>query len=237
MPPTKTEEKPLLEKLYDQRQARVDEWSSRVNEFETERATFEERAASEDAKAQPTDDERSAFIAAKEAFKADNDLREAELKEFDERIVQQTEMVRRRQEAAKAHVPTITEGDVREPLTYRRDTQRVYSYWRDLAVSQVDSVNFSDVNRQQANERLTRHASEMEVEIPMRVEAAEQRSLKRIAEAEAEGEFRRGRNPNEEVRELLYQPFHRGAQYNPYEKRVEPNRTDGYGGFQEMAAA
>jgi hypothetical protein len=224
MPPTKTDEPTLLDRLYEQRAKRVEEWTTRVNDFEAERGEFEQRSAEEDAAKRPTDDEREAFKLAKAAFDADNDQREAEIKELDKRIADQNEIVRRRKEAADAHKDTTKVGA--EPLTYRRDNGRGeggISYYRDLAVSMVDGVTFSSTTKSQALERLNRHAAEMEVEIPKRVEAAERRARAAFSEDEAEG-----RN---EQRGVGYDPFHRGALYNPVEKRVEPNRTDGYGGY------
>ena len=61
----------------------------------------------------------------------------------------------------------------------------------------------------------------MEVEIPKRIEAAAKRAQEKVALAESRGKSD----------QPLYDPFHRGAVYNPVEKRVEPNRTDGYGGY------
>lgn len=223
-PKADTKEQPtLLDKLYEQRQVRVDEWTTRVNEFETERDAFAQRSAQEDATKQPTDEEREAFKLEKLAFDADNDQREAEIREFDKRIEDQNEIVRRRKEAADAHKGN-TVSDVVEPMTYRRDNGRGMegiSYFRDLACAQVDGVTFGSTTRHQSLERLNRHAAEMEVEIPKRIEAAAKRAMEKVALAETRGKSD----------EALYDPFHRGALYNPIEKRVEPNRTDGYGGY------
>lgn len=218
MPPTKTEPT-LLDKLYEQREKRVDEWSTRVNAFEEERTALEQRNAEEDATKRPTDEERDAFTVAKAAFDADNDQRAAEIEDLDKRIADQNEIIRRRSEAASAHKGNAEVKS--EPLTYRRDNGRGeqgISYYRDLACSMVDGVTFSSTTKSQSLDRLNRHAAEMEVEIPKRVEAAEKRAKRKVEDAEGRGE-------------LGFDPFHRGATYNPVEKRVEPNRTDGYGGY------
>jgi hypothetical protein len=220
----------LLDKLLEQRATRVDEWSADINAFEEQRGVFETRLAEADETKRPTEEERNAFDVAKATFIADCDQRQAEIQEFDRRIADQKEIVRRRQEAADAHKDVVTDGDISEPMTYRRDNGRGMngvSYFRDLACSMVDGASFSSTTKSQSIERLDRHRAEMEVEVPKRIAAAEERARRKVALAESRGA----------TDEPMYDPFHRGAVYNPVEKRVEPNRTDGYGGFQEMAAA
>jgi HK97 family phage major capsid protein len=220
MPPTTTEPT-LLDKLYEQRTTMVDAWSELVAARETERASFEERRNSADEAQRPDEAAIELYRSAEAAFKADSDQRKAEISEQDLRIADQEDIVRRRAEAAKAHrgVPVVTS----EPLTYRRDNGRGMegiSYYRDLAITQVEGVTFATTTRDQSLARLTRHAQEMDVEIPRRVEAAQARARAALDTPDSRGGSLRGINP-----------FHQGANYNPVEQRVEPGRTDGYGGY------
>ncbi|SOB84232.1 phage major capsid protein, HK97 family [Streptomyces sp. 1331.2] len=82
-----------------------------------------------------------------------------------------------------------------EPLTYERNSGQ--SYFRDLAKAQVE-------HDPEATARLSRHAQEMDVEMPRR---------EKIRRARAEQELR-------------------GVdQGGTFERRVNPNRTDGQGGY------
>ena len=223
-----TTEPTLLDQLYEKRLSLVTAWTEALQAREAERAEFETRSASDDEATKPSDEQRDAFTAAEVAFEALRDQSKAEITALDARIEDQNDLVRRRLEAAAAH-----KGNAEieaEPLTYRRDNGRGtkgISYYRDLACVMVDGATFGTTSRSQSLERLTRHAMEMEVEVPKRVEKREKEARRKVAEAES-----RGRSS-----EPTYDPFQRSATYSPLEKRVEPNRTDGYGGFVKVAAA
>lgn len=90
---------------------------------------------------------------------------------------------------------------VNEPLTYRRGGG--HSYFLDLARAQVRSDT-------EAAERLQRHAAELRVELPAR-------------------EKRREELAQRELRGIGDLPAH--ARESVFEKRVNPNRTDGQGGY------
>ena len=205
MPPTVTAEPTLLDKLHEQRQAEFDAWAQLVEARETERAAFETRSASDN---KPSEDEVEAFRAAELAFTARSDQHEAELAYFDKRIADQLEIQRRRAEAAEEHRGTPQVGQ--EPLTYRRDTCRGsdgISYYRDLASAFVPGATFQTTDPTQSLARLQRHAQEMDVEMPKRARSRERRALSQVERAEGRSGL------------------------NPFEYRVEPNRTDGQGGY------
>ncbi len=90
---------------------------------------------------------------------------------------------------------------VREPLTYQRSVGN--SYFLDLANAQLR-------NDVEAAGRLQRHAQEMDVEMPRREQLREQ-----AAEREMAGLDRREHTGRGSV----------------FEKRTNPNRTDGQGGY------
>lgn len=193
----------LLDKLHELRKTKVDAWAELISARETDRTKFEERSASD---AKPTDEDIEAFRSAEVAFKADSDLREAEIRELDERIRQHTEIVDRRAAAAAEHrgMAVITD----QPLAYNPGNAREISYFRDLAAVTIPQATIRTVDVTEARDRLTRHAKEMEVEQPKRAEARERRA--------------RGQVDNAEGRSLADSPF---------ERRVNPNRTDGQGGY------
>lgn len=88
-----------------------------------------------------------------------------------------------------------------EPLTYQRGNGR--SYFLDLARAQIRGDN-------QAAERLQRHAKELEVEMPARDKRREEQARKELRSIDG---------LNARQRE------------SAFEKRVNPNRTDGQGGY------
>lgn len=89
-----------------------------------------------------------------------------------------------------------------EPLTYQRGNGQ--SYFLDLARAQFR-------NDAAAAERLQRHAQELDVEMPAREARREQRAREELATLDREERLR-----NTE---------------SSFEKRVNPNRTDGQGGY------
>jgi HK97 family phage major capsid protein len=96
---------------------------------------------------------------------------------------------------------------VTEPLTYQRGGQ--HSYFLDLARQQLGRGD-GDGGLTASAERLQRHGREMDVEMPAR-------------------EKRREEQARREIRSLKDLP--RGWDGNAFEKRVNPNRTDGQGGY------
>jgi HK97 family phage major capsid protein len=93
---------------------------------------------------------------------------------------------------------------VTEPLTYNRHSRN--SYFRDLARSTFQSD-------QDAAERLQRHAAELRVELPAREARREARARQQMDELATSERWR------DEQRAAAF------------EQRVNPNRTDGQGGY------
>lgn len=138
-------------------------------------------------------------------------------------------VIENRKTAAEAHQGTVT--DIVEPLTYRQDNgrgERGISYYRDLAAATVTGANFRSTDKSTSLARLIRHAQEMEVEVPKRIDAAKKRAKAQFVDAES-----RGREASRRVSggDLTYDPFHRSEALAGMEQRVEPNRQDGYGGY------
>lgn len=211
---TETQEPTLLDKLHEQRTQAFEAWEQHVTAREAERSAFEQRMADEDESKRPNEEQREAFKAAEASFRAKADQLEAALHELDKRIDDQNEIVRRRAEAAEASA----RGQVhitREPMTYERyktTGEDGISYFRDLAAAFVEGATFRATSKDQALSRLERHRQEMDVEMPKRRQAAAKRALEKFEIAEGRG-------------------LRRALPYNPFEKRIEPNRTDGEGGY------
>ena len=136
-----------------------------------------------------TADERAGF-----------DYVETETRALSARISEMEDFDRRRAVAAAASIPTVTVRS--EELTYTRDKSVAenLSYFRDLWMMKQHGD-------QSAADRLTRHAKEMDVELPARA-------------------ARRAQHAETEVRNAIGWDAP-----SPFEKRVNPNRTDGQGGF------
>jgi HK97 family phage major capsid protein len=99
---------------------------------------------------------------------------------------------------------------VSEPRTY--DPAARHSYFLDLARAQMNQGD-GDGGVEAARARLARHTKELEVELPAR-------------------EARRDEFAHEGTeRELRKAGYNQRARENAFEKRVNPNRTDGQGGF------
>ncbi len=223
---TKTEPT-VLDTLYAKRQKVVDEWSAAVEKRETERAAFEARADSADDK--PTETEVQSFKDAEGGFTAANDQYKAKIAEYDERITDQLDMQKRRDEAAAQHKGIIDEGDTKEPLFYSRESGKGpmgRSYYRDLACAfGPGNISFQTTDRAKSTENLRRHAMEMDVEIPKRMKARKAEALRKAREAEQSEDF----NPFQRGRQQVIRRDERWA--NPFEYRVEPNLAQGDGGY------
>ncbi|MGI5232867.1 phage major capsid protein [Actinoallomurus sp. CA-142502] len=162
-----------------------------------------------------TDEETKTFGEKRDAIKAlDTDAeglqaRIAELEEIEQRSEKANELQAKYgqdkpgTEARRASGVKVT----REPLTYERGNG--HSYFLDLAKAQLR-------NDAGAAERLQRHAAELDVEMPAREARRRERAENEMrgldAELRARGEIRNG-------------------QASAFEKRVNPNRTDGQGGY------
>ncbi|MGW1158432.1 phage major capsid protein [Streptomyces sp. NPDC002513] len=159
-----------------------------------------------------TPDEDKAFTEKRDAIKAkDTDIeavqaRIAELEEVEERGTKAAQLrAQYGQNTPEGGRPSVQV--LSEPVTYERGGS--HSYFLDLARAELNRGD-GDGGPAAARERLQRHAKEIEVEMPRRMaarEAAAQqgvRSLEGVSERAAESAF---------------------------EKRTNPNRTDGQGGY------
>lgn len=206
------EELTLLQQLRAKRSDDINALATLIEARSTDRTAFEARSA-EASENKPTDEERSAFQAAEEAFEKDFTKREADIKHLDQRIAEQEVLEERRKAAAQASTADVSVTS--EPLTYRKDIGTKVSYFRDLACRHRPEIGDSAA----AEQRLQRHAQEMDVEVPKR-EAERARRAAALAD-QAERDATSGLPGIEQ----------RGLDGSPFEKRVNPNRTDGQGGF------
>lgn len=204
----------VLDTLRERRLAHLAEMDTLIETRSAERSAF-------DARTDATDEERAAFAVAEAAAAAEFDQSDAALKELDRRVREEKIRDRRRRVAARA--ARATAPDVRvgaEPLTYRKDNRREVSYFADLcaALHPKASQHMINYNQRSAEERLRRHASEMDVEMPRR-EADKARRARKQVEENIETRLRLG----------MGEPFRR----DPFavEQRVTPNRTDAQGGY------
>lgn len=151
----------------------------------------------------PTDAEAATFHTAREALKAHDD----EAEQLQARITEAEEAEAREARAAEIRAQYANgEGGTgarvtREPMTYERGNGQ--SYFQDLAKSQLQGD-------QRALARLQSHEVELRVELPAR---------ERRREEAARREVRTIGGLNEQQRESVF------------ERRVNPNRTDGQGGY------
>ncbi len=244
MPGTATEPT-LLDRLREQRVKKVDAWAEFIKAREDIRAPFALRVESSEFTSLPQevrDGEITAFRDAEAAFKAANEQRKAEIEELDERVKDQEDIEKRRNEAAEAS-SGVRASVTSEPLTYRSDNARGeyrwdgtsgtgLSYWRDLALVHGPGITLrTGGTRDQAQARLVRHDREQQALAPKRTD-----ELKRRAQAQfetAEQAFLRthiaGANDARIAR--LIQETRDGISYSPFEQRIEPNTADGYGGY------
>jgi len=219
----------LLERLQAKRQKVLDALSEKVTAREAERTEFEQRST--------TDEDRTAFNDAETRFAADFDQLEAESKSLQRRVREQEAVEEQRTVAARADAsPRI--GSITEPLTYRRDNAwgpDSISYFRDLAYTEPRIAGHLGGSQNEALERLHRHAKETESWLPKR--AAER--AKHAEEALEEAERSASKFWTGTTRGLTHSPFEQLGAVSPFERRVNPNRTDGQGGefVQYMVAA
>lgn len=157
-----------------------------------------------------TDDETKIFGEKRDAIKtADTDIggtkaRIAELEEIETRGKTASEL-QAKYGQDKPGEPARRGSDLkvtREPLTYDRGNGK--SYFMDLARAQLQGDS-------DASARLVRHGKELDVEMPAREARRETRARGELAALDREERLR----DTESV----------------FEKRVNPNRTDGQGGY------
>jgi HK97 family phage major capsid protein len=136
---------------------------------------------------------------------------EDEVRAIDARIAELDEQIRADEaaEATRKRYDLKPEIDVRsEPLTYQDGSG--HSYFLDLARMQLNRGD-GDGGVSEAVARLQRHGKEMDVEFPKRERAREKAA--------------------ERDRENLDRDVARRGRGTVFEKRVNPNRTDGQGGY------
>lgn len=157
-------------------------------------------------------EERDALIAANEALRNRIESRNG----LDERIrVLEAEEARRLAEAdALRSLPTSTRAGggviTREAKTY--DLEQRHSYFLDMVRDKLGQGD-GDGGVGAARARLARHAKELDVDLPAREARRDE-----LAAEQAE-------------RELRKDGYSQRARDTAFEKRVNPNRTDGQGGF------
>ncbi len=239
MPPTATEPT-VIDRLQEQRIAKVGAWADINAKRDEERTAFRTRTASDEFKALAEETrtaELDAYNTAEAAYKADCDQREAEIKELDTEIKRRQDVESRQAEAAAASAgpARAKTGIAYGELTYRSDKARGtdgVSYYRDLALVHGPGISLqTGGTRDQAQARLNDHARQMEQILPEREAERTARAHKQIAEAEAS--FLAGfKMRDAKVDRILREMRESGAlPYSPFEQRVTPNSTDGYGGY------
>jgi len=238
--PTETEQLPLLDQLRAQRKELSEDLVKFLDARNVERETYEKRVqdGKETAKALASDDERSAhrkrtdeeraaFDAAEDQFEADFDAREKQIKRVEQRIREEKRREKAEAAAAKASRQSPSMSVTKEPLTYREDNAREISYFGDIVrispqlAGYLGEVDDGTNSSSSALDRLQRHAKETESWLPKRAAERERRAEAQIEAAERSftGSFVPG----------LVQ--RRGLDASPFERRVNPNRTDGQGGY------
>jgi HK97 family phage major capsid protein len=218
---TETEERSILEQLQERRSTLLKEMADAIEARKKERSEFEGRAAEA-----ITDEDRSSYETAGAAYVAQRDQRKAEIAELDQRIDEEELLERRKNDAQKASIADVRVEITHEEKTYERGNGR--SYYRDMAVTHLPGARAELGGESEALERLQKHAAEVRVELP-KIE-------QRYEERHAMGEVDRAERS---IRRELSGPLGihaRGIEGNPFtsspvEKRVNPNRLDGQGGF------
>ena len=138
------------------------------------------------------------------------DATEKEIRELDERLAELDEQQKRDDQAADiaTRYGVGRVEVVSEPKTYERDSG--HSYFLDLARMQLNRGD-GDGGVAEAIERLRRHGTEIETEMPKR-----ERARRQAAERD---------------RDALDRDLKVRGRGTAFEKRVNPNRTDGQGGY------
>lgn len=148
-------------------------------------------------------EEKRAAVAASDTKIDETRTRIGQLEEDERRQGNVDELARKHGTGEKRSPGKVTN----EPLTYQRSG---HSYFLDIARAQLGRGD-GDGGVAAAQARLARHAKELEVELPAR---------------EARQDQRAARDEQELRNDLLINP-----RDSVFEKRVNPNRTDGQGGY------
>lgn len=135
---------------------------------------------------------------------------EEQRREVDERIRVMEEQEKRRDAEADTQRRYGGARIIREPRIY--DPHQRHSYFLDMTRSQMN-MGDGDGGVGAARDRLARHAKELDVDLPSREARRDE-----LAGEHADQEQRRG-------------GFSSRSRETMFEKRVNPNRTDGQGGF------
>lgn len=222
-----TDEKPVLVQLHDRRTALLDEIQPLLDEREAVRTAFEERRSAEAEADQPTAEERTQFAADEEQFNEWLSGLMSDLDSLDARIAQHETVERSREAAQAASVGTGTAVSItHEPHTYRRDNQRQRSYFMDLAAATVPEARALP-RSDGYQERLQRHAKEMEEVVTRAKAKRELRAQKALEDGETEIRSRYQLRGG-----LDESPFHRSrwSETDGLEERA-PSRAPGSGGY------
>jgi hypothetical protein len=204
-----------LAALLEQRKGLAAERDQIASVTETRDATPEETAAFNEKRAaiKAIDDEIGPLTNQIRELEADAEREQAAAAAY-----AQTGLAGQRNEPANNR-PVGGAQIISEPRAYGRDQR--HSYFLDLARDQLGRGD-GDGGVQAARERLRRHAQELSVEMPKR--EANRRSAAQRALEGIEG----------------LRPEHRSSVFergNAQEMRVNPNRTDGTGGYFVQVAA
>ena len=213
MSETQTVEHSLLDELRSKRKELSEALVADLDARNVERDSFEKAQA-------PSDEDRAAFDDAEAKFNSDFVARTSEIDSIKRRIKEE----KRRQEALADAAKASRSGSVSitsEPMTYREDNGTEVSYFRDLALTDPRVAQHMGDSSADALARLQRHAQETETWLPKRAADRERRAQKEIDAAERQftGSFGGGMVQR------------RGLDSSPFERRVNPNRTDGQGGY------
>lgn len=219
----------LVDQLRALRKEKVEARAAMVEARAKERAAFEQRSTAFEQRGDAvTDEERTAFDTERTAFDAAEaefdrrfDAVSEEIRSLKRRIKEQEAMEEVRRAAAKASRGGATH--MAQPATYRADNAHEISYFRDLALNDpriAGAAGQRAGNPAEASERLLKHAKETEEWLPRRRREAEKRAEERVDRAERE------------FRSSFVRGVRRGGlDTSPFERRVNPNRTDGQGGY------
>lgn len=231
----------VRERSEAQRLTLLRDWDALIKQRDTERETFQTRRDSEDFKAltqEQRDAEIKTFADAEAVFKAASEQHDAQLRDFDKNVADREMVEKRLAEAAAAAAGTTGASIKDEPLTYRRDNARERSYWADLAMTLCNGLNLQTNDKDQALQRLTQHSKEMATLLPKRAAARAKLAEAQFIDAELEGLEARAKTAfdrrglhDRSIEGLIKEIERHGLSYSPFERRVEPNLTQGQGGY------
>ena len=218
----------LLDQMRSLRKEKVDALAELVTSREAPRAEHNKRHEAFEKRSDASDEEKAVEKAAEDAFDAAErahdsafEKLEAEVKTLDRRIKEQRAIETARKEAAKNSRGINIHVD--EPQTYRKDNANEFSYFRDLCHTDPFTAGAMHGNSAAAIDRLNRHKVDVEEWTKNRRQERQRNAERQVEQAERdfrnsfvslEGRARRG-----------------GFDASPFEYRVNPNRTDGQGGY------